>query len=176
MGDPPPDLIDSLSEDLLARFGTLPLLDPYDIYQRLMDYWEEVMQDDAYLIASNGWTEASRPRLLVATGKAAEGSTRSDRQTPQVQGGPGGLRRCWLRATSSQTKPPSTRSRLNTKPSQPSAVTLWKTHNGEEGFITAALSRRGKADARERQRATQGHPHRCRERRRSAGFSSSVSF
>ena len=28
---------------------------PYDVYQRLMDYWDEVMQDDVYLIAANGW-------------------------------------------------------------------------------------------------------------------------
>ena len=36
-------------------FSDLPLLDTYDIYQRLMDYWDEVMQDDVYLIADEGW-------------------------------------------------------------------------------------------------------------------------
>ena len=51
----PRKVIDKLSEDLLARFGDLPLLDPYDVYQRLMDYWEDVMQDDVYLIAAEGW-------------------------------------------------------------------------------------------------------------------------
>ena len=29
---------------------TPPLLDPYDMYQHLMDYWAETMQDDCYLI------------------------------------------------------------------------------------------------------------------------------
>ena len=39
----PKDIIRALAEDLLARFADLPLLDSYDVYQRLMDYWDEVM-------------------------------------------------------------------------------------------------------------------------------------
>lgn len=64
-GDLPKPLIDALSEDLLARFRDLPLLDGYDVYQRLMDYWVETMQDDVYLIAADGWVEAARPRGIV---------------------------------------------------------------------------------------------------------------
>ena len=30
-----------------------------------MDYWDEVMQDDVYLVVTEGWTEAARPRVLV---------------------------------------------------------------------------------------------------------------
>ena len=52
----PKTIIQTLSEDLLARFADVPLLDPYDMYQRLMDYWDDVMQDDVYLIAADGWT------------------------------------------------------------------------------------------------------------------------
>ena len=51
----PRDIIDALSEDLLMQFDDLPLLDPYDVYQKLMDYWDEVMQDDVYLITTDGW-------------------------------------------------------------------------------------------------------------------------
>ena len=36
--------------ELLDAFKTAPLLDAYDIYQHLMDYWTETMQDDVYLI------------------------------------------------------------------------------------------------------------------------------
>ena len=64
-GANPKEVIRILSEDLLARFADLPLLDPYDVYQRLMDYWDEVMQDDVYLIAADGWTEAARPRGII---------------------------------------------------------------------------------------------------------------
>ena len=52
----PKTIVQTLSEDLLARFADVPLLDPYDVYQRLMDYWDEVMQDDVYLVAADGWT------------------------------------------------------------------------------------------------------------------------
>jgi len=40
----PKQLIDALAEDLLATFEKAPLLDPYDIYQHLMDYWAETMR------------------------------------------------------------------------------------------------------------------------------------
>ncbi len=58
----PRDIIDALSEDLLTEFNDLPLLDPYDVYQKLMDYWDDVMQDDVYLIVADGWVDAAKPR------------------------------------------------------------------------------------------------------------------
>ena len=61
----PKEIIQTLSENLLARFTDLPLLDPYDVYQKLMDYWDEVMQDDVYLIAADGWVEAAKPREVI---------------------------------------------------------------------------------------------------------------
>ena len=61
----PKALIETLSEDLLATFAQAPLLDHYDIYQHLMDYWAETMQDDCYLITADGWREAAKPRLVV---------------------------------------------------------------------------------------------------------------
>ena len=64
-GDLPRTIIHTLSEDLLARFKHLPLLSRYDVYQRLMDYWAETMQDDVYLIAVDGWVEAARPRGII---------------------------------------------------------------------------------------------------------------
>ena len=72
VGDLPKVLIRGLSEDLLRRFAGLPLLDRYAVYQCLMDYWDEVMQDDVYLVMTEGWAEAARPRVLVPVrGKGA---------------------------------------------------------------------------------------------------------
>ena len=62
----PKRIIETLSEDLLKRFARLPLLDPYDIYQRLMAYWAETMRDDLHLIAGEGWAEAAKPRQIIA--------------------------------------------------------------------------------------------------------------
>ena len=66
-GDKPQALIEKVSETLLAAFQAAPLLDPYDVYQHLMDYWAETMQDDAYLIAADGWV--ALPRRIVETDK-----------------------------------------------------------------------------------------------------------
>ena len=51
----PKALMAEVSESLLAHYKGQPLIDPYAIYQHLMDYWASVMQDDAYLIAADGW-------------------------------------------------------------------------------------------------------------------------
>src|SRR5688572_2045713 len=51
----PKEVIGELSENLLAHYAGKPLIDPYDIYQHLMDYWAGTMQDDVYLIAADGW-------------------------------------------------------------------------------------------------------------------------
>ena len=61
----PKALIETIAEDLLAAFRQAPLLDAYDVYQHLMDYWAETMQDDAYLIAADGWVTGAQPREIV---------------------------------------------------------------------------------------------------------------
>jgi type I restriction enzyme M protein len=65
VNDLPKAVIHTLSEDLLARFADLPLISRYDVYQRLMDYWAAVMQDDVYLIAADGWKDAAQPRAVI---------------------------------------------------------------------------------------------------------------
>ncbi|MFZ5950981.1 MAG: type I restriction-modification system subunit M [Candidatus Rifleibacteriota bacterium] len=51
----PKEFIENISEKILGDFKPVPLVDAYDVYQHLMDYWVETMQDDAYLIAADGW-------------------------------------------------------------------------------------------------------------------------
>ena len=65
VGNNPKELINILAESMLASFTGLPLLNRYDVYQDLMDYWADVMQDDVYLIASDGWMEAAKPRPII---------------------------------------------------------------------------------------------------------------
>jgi type I restriction enzyme M protein len=48
---------------LLGHYKNRPLIDAYDIYQHLLDYWAETMQDDAYLVAADGW-KAETYRLV----------------------------------------------------------------------------------------------------------------
>jgi type I restriction enzyme M protein len=61
----PKPLIDTIAENLLTTFTAAPLLDAYDIYQHLMDYWAAIMQDDCYLIADAGWVAGAKPREIM---------------------------------------------------------------------------------------------------------------
>jgi hypothetical protein len=81
VGDKPKALIEVLSESLLDGFRSAPLLDAYDVYQHMMDYWAATMQDDVYLLAQEGWvavldgtpnTDLIPPALIVARYFAAE--------------------------------------------------------------------------------------------------------
>ncbi|PQA78925.1 class I SAM-dependent DNA methyltransferase [Rhodoferax sp. TS-BS-61-7] len=71
----PKDLIRG-AEGLLAHYEHQPtaekLIDPYAVYQHLMDYWAETMQDDAYLIAEDGWK--ATPYRVLETKKNKDGT------------------------------------------------------------------------------------------------------
>jgi type I restriction enzyme M protein len=73
VGCHPKAIIHDLSNDLLSHYAGVPLMDAYGVYQHLMDYWASTMQDDCYLIASDGW-KAPITRVLVqnAKGKAVD--------------------------------------------------------------------------------------------------------
>ena len=79
----PNDLIGAISEDLLARFKPVALLDEYDVYEQLMTYWNDVMHDDVFLIMNDGWLDAAKPR------KAIEDKDRKLTETPDLVVGSG---------------------------------------------------------------------------------------
>jgi len=51
----PKAVIQKIADDLLSVCANLQLVDKYDIYQHLMNYWDEVMQDDTHIITVDGW-------------------------------------------------------------------------------------------------------------------------
>jgi len=64
----PKDIIHAISEVLLATYEGRALIDRYDVYQHLMNFWFDVMQDDCYLIAApvetgGGW-QATTYRIV----------------------------------------------------------------------------------------------------------------
>ncbi len=67
----PKEIIASLSEGLLSHYAGKALVDPYDVYQHLMDYWAGTMQDDCYLIAADGW-KAETTRIVERDKKGKE--------------------------------------------------------------------------------------------------------
>ncbi|GHY90659.1 type I restriction-modification system subunit M [Vibrio cholerae] len=66
----PKALIDRISEALLEAYDQVPLLSKYDVYQLLMDYWQDTMQDDVYVLVQDGWDTGKVLReLMVAKGE-----------------------------------------------------------------------------------------------------------
>ena len=51
----PKEVIVNLSEDLLKNYHGKALIDKYNVYQLLLSYWNETMQDDCYIISADGW-------------------------------------------------------------------------------------------------------------------------
>ncbi len=71
-GDKPKRLIQELSENLLESFSDLNLIDKYDIYQNLMVYWANTMQDDVFVLVSEGWA-VGKEIAAASKGKEFEG-------------------------------------------------------------------------------------------------------
>ncbi len=67
----PKQLIHDISENLLISYTNKALLNKYDVFQHLMNYWFEVMQDDCYLISADGW-KAETYRIIVENKKGDE--------------------------------------------------------------------------------------------------------
>jgi type I restriction enzyme M protein len=67
----PKQLVAQMSESLLNFYTGKPLIDKYDVYQHLMDYWATTMQDDCYQIAADGW-KAETYRVVETNKKGKE--------------------------------------------------------------------------------------------------------
>jgi type I restriction enzyme M protein len=67
----PKKFIHALSEALLQEYEGKALVDNYTIYQHLMDYWNETMKDDVYLVVEDGWTAKVR-RIIEKNNKGKE--------------------------------------------------------------------------------------------------------
>ena len=106
VGCRPKQVIEEVSEALLKAFADVWLLDKYDLYQRLMTYWAETMQDDVYLIAADGWQAsgdlvpaplviaryfAAEQEAIVALEAEREAIGRQMEELDEEHGGEGGL-------------------------------------------------------------------------------------
>lgn len=76
----PKEIIHRISESLLNAYEQSPLLDKYDIYQIIMDYWSEVMQDDVYVITQDGWKAGNLLRELIST----RGESAKQKESPDL--------------------------------------------------------------------------------------------
>ena len=60
-------LFEKISEEFLLQFkGSETLVDGYDAYDVLLNYWTETMQDDFYMVSADGWKAELK---FIYTGK-----------------------------------------------------------------------------------------------------------
>ena len=132
----PAALIAALGESILAHYADFTLVDAYAVYQHLLDYWAETMQDDAYAITADGWTAELVP-VMTGSGdkrKAKKGYFTSDLLPPEI------VRDHFLGAGSRvQSELEREQSELETD-----LAALEEEEGHEDGLLAEVLSDRGK--------------------------------
>jgi type I restriction enzyme M protein len=76
--DNPKTIIHDLSESLLSAFSNIALIDKYDVYQKLMEHWEETMQDDLYVICLEGYDIGRKITYEYATKKTSKDAAENE--------------------------------------------------------------------------------------------------
>jgi type I restriction enzyme M protein len=142
----PKQVIHDLSEVLLAHAEGQPLIDPYAVYQHLMDYWAATMQDDCYLIAADGWV-AKTSRILETDKK---GKTKDKGWTCDLVPKPLIVARYFAKE---QAAIEAQQAALEAATA--SGAELEEEHGGEEGFL-GALDKINKAEVTRRQKELKG--------------------
>lgn len=56
LGAKPKPFINDLGNNILSQYASMKLINNYDVYQVLMEYWNETMQDDVYILSEIGYS------------------------------------------------------------------------------------------------------------------------
>ena len=88
---PPKELIGKISELLLSDFAQVSLLDKYDVYEVLMEYWADTMQDDVYAVCYDGYEAGREIAYEYVTKKKKENGQTIEVKTDKIKGFEGKL-------------------------------------------------------------------------------------
>ena len=80
----PKQEIHKISENLLKTYENKKLTNKYDVYQHLMDYWAETMQDDMYELAAGGWKAGNEVKRIEK--KTKKGGKEVVKQVAGIEG------------------------------------------------------------------------------------------
>ena len=75
VGCKPKNVVHNIAESLLHTYDNRALIDQYDVYQHLMNYWNETMQDDIYVIATDGWKAGNEVNRIAKESKNSKKET-----------------------------------------------------------------------------------------------------
>lgn len=73
-----------ISENLLKHYNKKQLTDKYAMFQHLMDYWTETMQDDFYELAVDGWKAGNEVKRIEK--KTKKGGKEEAKQIAGIEG------------------------------------------------------------------------------------------
>lgn len=138
----PKTVIHQLSEDLLQAYQGKALVNRYDIYQLLMDYWAETMQDDLYELSADGWQAGNEVKRLM---KAAAKKGGKDREIAGIEGLEGRLIPPQLLIQAyfgeEQAALDTLNSRLESVKAEMGEIA--EEHTGDEGLLSEASTEKG---------------------------------
>ena len=151
--DHPKAIIQKISDDVLKVFQDAYLLDKYDIYQCLMSYWEDVMQDDAHIITADGWQAGNEVLRQFKETKKKDGSS-TKKEIAGLYGLEGRLIPVALLINAYFAEEQAKLDELNVKLGQTEALMdeLKEEYNVEDGLLSEVIEndriRKGDVDKR----------------------------
>jgi len=133
-----------ISENLLRHYENKQLTDKYTMYQHLMDYWAETMQDDFYELAIDGWKAGNEVKRIEK--KTKKGEKEIVKQVAGIEGLEGRLIPPNLIIQEYFAKEQKAIDDLNEQAEILSAQMeeLREENGGEEGLLTNAMDDKGK--------------------------------
>jgi type I restriction enzyme M protein len=135
LGDRPKLLIEALSESLLDTFRNhaqvSTLIAPYAVYQHLMDFWAETLQDDAWMVVTDGW-------LALRPDGANQGQPNTDLIPTALV-----VARCFANEQAEVERLEAERDAISRQMEE-----LEEEHGGDEGLLAEAKNDKGKITAK----------------------------
>jgi type I restriction enzyme M protein len=143
-GTVPKDVIQRISEDMLKVYEDNHLIEKYDMYQHMLNYWTETMQDDLYELAADGWKAGNEVARQIKEGKKSGKASR--KEVEGIEGLEGRLIPPTLLIEMFFRKE---RSSIEELEEDKEAISLKmkemeEEHSGEEGILEGVKSDKGK--------------------------------
>jgi type I restriction enzyme M protein len=143
-GIKPKQMIRIISENLLQHYAEKPLTDQYAMYQHLMDYWIETMQDDFYELAADGWIAGN------GVGRMERKTRKGDKEVSKPVAGIEGLQgrlippALIIREFFNPEKKVLDDLEAQTETLAAAMEELREEHGGEDGLLSNAVDDKGK--------------------------------
>ncbi len=140
----PKQEIHLISENLLKHYDKKPLTDKYTMYQLLMDYWAEMMQDDFYELAADGWKAGNEVKRIEK--KTKKGDKEIVKQVSGIEGLEGRMIPPALLIHEYFAKEQKAIDELEAiiETIKSKQEELIEEHSGEEGLLTEVMDDKGK--------------------------------